>query len=64
MTIPDWLQAIQSYMKMLQYPSSRGGAPQTRGAVVMASLAACLLLAGHPKVSRVGEDRCWKDTFG
>ena len=24
MTIPDWLQAIQNYMKTLQYPSDRG----------------------------------------
>lgn len=24
MTIPDWLQTIQNYMKTLQYPSNRG----------------------------------------
>lgn len=32
MTIPDWLQAIQTYMKTLQYPSNQGlGGPRGDG---------------------------------
>lgn len=35
MTIPDWLQAIQNYMKTLQYPSSQGLSPASQGASMM-----------------------------
>lgn len=31
MTIPDWLQAIQNYMKTLQYPSNRGLSRPSQG---------------------------------
>lgn len=31
MTIPDWLQAIQNYMKTLQYPSDQGLSRPSQG---------------------------------
>lgn len=56
MTIPDWLQAIQNYMKTLQYPSHEGLSRHSQGmGVVIASLVACLSPAGQQMLSKVGE---------
>lgn len=56
MTIPDWLQAIQNYMKTLQYPSHQGLSRLGQGmGEVSASLAACLSPAGQQMLSEVGE---------
>lgn len=56
MTIPDWLQAIQNYMKTLQYPSHEGLSRHSQGTgVVIASLVACLSPAGQQILSKVGE---------
>ena len=58
MTIPDWLQAIQNYMKTLQYPSNQGLSTPSQGrGMVIASLVANLSPAGHQKLSKVGEAR-------
>lgn len=56
MTIPDWLQAVQNYMKTLQYPSNQGlNRPSQGTGVVIASLVACLSPAGQQMLSKVGE---------
>eukprot|EP00074_Homo_sapiens_P062446 XP_011508296.1 vasohibin-2 isoform X5 [Homo sapiens] len=54
MTIPDWLQAIQNYMKTLQYPSNQGLSTPSQGTgMVIASLVANLSPAGHQKLSKI-----------
>lgn len=80
MTIPDWLQAIQNYMKTLQYPSSQGlhspardghgvsfqpGAAQPRQGTVMAmASSAACLLPLVIQSSKAGEHRCWRAPLG
>lgn len=56
MTIPDWLQAIQNYMKTLQYPSNQGLGGRSQGTgVVISSLLAGLAPAAPQMLSKVGE---------
>lgn len=56
MTIPDWLQAVQNYMKTLQYPSNQGLSRPSQGmGVVITSLVACLSPAGQQVLSKVRE---------
>ncbi|KAB0394100.1 hypothetical protein E2I00_002886, partial [Balaenoptera physalus] len=48
MTIPDWLQAIQNYMKTLQYPSDQGlSRPSPGTGVMIARLVAALSPSGQ-----------------
>lgn len=39
------------------------GRPRPAVALATAGLAVGLLLAGRPELSKVGEDRCWKNTL-
>ncbi|KAJ8790198.1 hypothetical protein J1605_004665 [Eschrichtius robustus] len=56
MTIPDWLQAIQNYMKTLQYPSDQGlSRPSPGTGVMIARLVAALSPPGQQMLSEVGE---------
>ncbi|TKC35817.1 hypothetical protein EI555_019789 [Monodon monoceros] len=56
MTIPEWLQAIQNYMKTLQYPSDQGlSRPSPGTGVMIASLVAALSPPGQQMLSEVGE---------
>ena len=56
MTIPDWLQAIQNYMKTLQYPSNQGLSRLSQGmGKAIVSLVACLSPVGQQMLSKVGE---------
>lgn len=56
MTIPDWLQAIQNYMKTLQYPSNQAlGRPGQGTGMVSSSLVAGLSPVGQHMLSKIGE---------
>lgn len=56
MTIPEWLQAIQNYMKTLQYPSDQGlSRPSLGTGMMIASLVAALSPPGQQMLSEVGE---------
>lgn len=56
MTIPEWLQAVQNYMKTLQYPSDQGlSRPSLGTGVMIASLVAALSPPGQQMLSEVGE---------
>ncbi|KAF5916724.1 hypothetical protein HPG69_005519 [Diceros bicornis minor] len=55
MTIPDWLQAIQNYMKTLQYPSNQELSRPSQGmGVVIIILVACLSPDGQQILWKVG----------
>lgn len=56
MTIPDWLQAIQNYMKTLQYPSNWGLSRPSQGDRHGDRKAAGMSVpAGQQTLSKVGE---------